>query len=539
MVWPMKDKSYQWMVKLHGELKGPFSQDEVLRLLRDGVLSVDDDAIQPCGQWQCIRDYKELQLRDHDSSSPALPKLNNEGVSDLQPPDEQVTEPQTLSSPASLTPPVASQPVASQPVASQPASTAEPASAPSSHSTLWLLKLSVVFLVCVVGAGLISWWQHYHHSNSVASFKKRAFLYLAAGNTEHATQMLQDLHNQNPADTSLYLHLGLLLQKSGKKEEGLQLLNKLRIIESAATSPETRLALGLTDLRAGRYQQAEEKFLQLQPSSDSLYLDAQINYAFVYFLQNKFQQAADIWARAADKRPMAHLMQAYAMSKAPIVSSRELEKLAVELKNASVFYYRQEMMFLSLYLQHRLHQKLDVELLTYALNLDPYQTQQHAPSLFVYTGLNWWKSFLPLCRMMSNQSDVHSLVTQAFCLAQAQAFKPALKNLQRALVQRPKSSQALALKAYVLERSGQKSQAVQPAQQAVQHNSAKHLLPMLMQAYLCRKSSCAQLWENIRRQDPQQLAALAYLSRTNKSYLLQGLKLSENYKPFLDLVFIK
>ena len=307
---------------------------------------------------------------------------------------------------------------------------------------------------------------------------------------------------------------------------------------------------GMIEFRNGNYQLAQEYFQKTKNISSSQI--ATINSVILSIQTGKKEEALDTLNRVSLSKTNKNFTL-FLKSYLSINSKDAGVDAALNTVIQSRGDYAQESSLLSLYRDVVVKKKTNVvPKVQSLLDQDPYLTQEHFYDILSYNPQRVWKDLLlNLCNEVVQASGGQAIfkALQSFCLAQSNLWNQAQAQIEKALSQSPKDSLIQAVYGYILLQNNQEELSQVPIAQSVKNNiNNQYIVPFILKARWCERSSeqldCAEeYWTKVNKNKKYSLSSLGGLVRVysrmgeeekSLDFLNQGLKIAPHYKTFIS-----
>lgn len=570
----------QWLVKSRGRILGPFQKDELDQLILEFEVAVLDEVSLPFGRWEFVRDHNEFikiveEVRiknlseEGDTTTIFVDNNTDNDTMTLTEPingfSDDLTEEIPRTAPKEIvydniketpTQPIHNQSISSSSFVFEGDKALRSETAASVKFQWVLAGILISAILGFVG------FKHFVEKPKIVSTKydelvAQAKTLLFLGDYKKSLNYYREAHQLKPDDKSIYLYLGtLLVQVEKETVVGKRLL--LEILGGANLSDEKRAltAIGLSYLYDADYAKAKDSF-QRALDIDHLYGPAVVNLGVISYMRGEYQKASSMFQLAfKDGRKDGALIIMLLNSYFEVwKQTKDRENLleaekVLEKSLAGTYDYQQELMIYKAYLSQLLEKDFNYDQLVIdVMQIDSRQTALHRHNVFLYRGYTKWNFILNMCDSIVNSIADRVLKSSfhAFCFARAGSGFNARRMIEEASLQKPNDPLVQAVYALVMNESQLSDQANVAINRATREKS-KYKLPYILRAVECESRGdniCAKdAWTRVLQRDSNSLAAIAgyadQLAKEGKfkearSYIRKGLRLSENYIPFIKI----
>jgi tetratricopeptide (TPR) repeat protein len=347
----------------------------------------------------------------------------------------------------------------------------------------------------------------------------------------------------------------LLLEVNSQTSEARRILEPAipNLSSNDGLKLEAQLALGISYLKEGSYNRAEEIFRGILFSNEGQ-KEARINLGLSKILRSDFQGSLkefNLFAKQGGIDGIAVLARALiylGMNESTGESARlrsAVEDIDRYVTSSSEF--RLEALLVKAVILQKLNDKeAAMKAVKILLDEDPFLTQDHIHNLLIDRQIVRWERLENFCDYLSSKWGDNPLgkALVAFCAIQKGDLSSALGKVEHFRKQFQKSNQLIAQQALILYRLKR----VQDSQTAASLAESESVLCQRVLALNCEELQnwdCAdQKWRRILLGNGQDLGALRGLAefhwRRNQrdkalEFVRKGLVISENYRPLLEL----
>jgi Tfp pilus assembly protein PilF len=567
-----------WLVKSDGRVVGPYLDKQISDLLREHVLRPVDEVARPCGRWSYIRDepnfakiveeIRQRNLRHMDDTTTKgadfsdFTRTDSVSQTDTDDLTQEITQVSTQAVQDVLFHSV-DDPQRVSPKSSGEMFTHEGdqlIKLRSSQATRWVWAATSVVLLLTMGFVVFRQFVAIPIQNkSVLDHSTTAGIdALEKGDYTTALELFDRAHALDTNDKSIYLYLGILkIQIENQAFQGRQLLEQINTSDSRDLK-QVLTGIGLAYLKESDAKNAEAQFKK------SLEIDPLFQYALVNLGATALYQ--EEWPKAINELQLSikdgsHDGAEVLMLAEAAVHQFELSK-DKPITDENVGYiddyinknldYKLEAMVGRMYLEMLRGNKTKIyERIDQILDSDFNLTENHRHTLFIHRDRIGWNliSQWGLSATQDLDPNSHVVAFEALCLQKAGEISDAQRKIEDALIQTPKDPVVLAVDAYIMLELNSVDRAQVALEKSMDLNKDGKLIQPLRQAAAichmqadreCEKKSYLKILEK----EPDSLMALAGLARINlqehnevdaKKYLVQGLHVSDHYRPFYSI----
>lgn len=566
-----------WLVKSSGRVIGPYSQNEIVEMIRTKDIVVIDEVCEPVRRWQILRDHpsfeeiiEELRRAAH-SGDDAITQVASFTGSLTETMDAQADEitddieefqaalKEIVIDRPSLPPiPMTGQGQARYQAASSISDERVKKAAEKSSRWMWVLTFLTLLAVS------LTWGIKRFTGGSAKQGAARdqvayGLSMFEEGDYNESLVALKRAYSRDTNRKEIWFPLGLLLVNlEGQTVEGQRLFRK--VIDSGVEVSNGWTALGLAQLTDGDFKAADES-LRRALSQDHLNVAAKINSGVVALLKKEYPQARKTFREALDlESPEASAYIQYVNTLVYTWRSENDKNALIEAERVldeaikRVYPYQQEMRTARLYLS-LLGGKADQNFLERefrrVLDMDPNQTEDFKQSLLVARQTADWTQIGQWCRQLKDAASESASVGAffAFCLLKQGQVLAAKAAVEKAVTQAPRDPLIQATFATILATAGFVGESSVALGRAIELDRKKeYMLPALLQAKFCGEREdfeCARTnWMTVLQFDPNLPAARLGMAevyhslnaQTETNRIMGELRIGvPNYKPYLRL----
>ena len=566
-----------WLVKSGENLLGPYTERQIHDLLRDRVIVPLDEVAKPCGRWTYIRNETNFKKILDELQSKNSRFLNDDSTTKSGEDTSTQTETNTDAEPDDLTEEISQVPKVVQDVVfhsvedrpvkklniNSEVFTAQTdlAVKKQAHQTArWLWALTSIFIVVAVTFVVFQKFiaKPMQSRTQVEEGSNAGIEALELGDYKQALAHFSKAHAIDPSDSSLFLYLGMLkIQVEDQPFLGRQLIEKLKN-KADKDLKRVMTGIGLAYLKEGDAKSAEIHFNKAL-DIDPLFDQAVVNLGAAAMYSEDWAKASNhlllaVKSGLLDGAEVLMLTQAYINLFEKSGTKKYLTDALKYLQEFSsrATAYRLEIALARSYIEYLSIDKRSAYFrIDNILEMDFDETENHRLNLFVHRELVKWSLISSWCMKMTADLDpsAHVIAFESLCLFKAGDAAEANQKIEDALLQAPKDPVVLSVHAYIQRGMGSTDNAMVSIEKALKSDTGgKSLQAKRMAGVLCREKNnidCERkVWSEVLAQDVKSLVALAglsriYLSENNiveaKRYLARGLKVSNSYKPFIQL----
>lgn len=572
-----------WLVKSSGRILGPFSLEQIEKLLKTREIVVLDEVAQPQRRFRYIRDVSEFQRIVDD--------IRREATGDIG--DKTFTE-STEGQTASLTEPLSShlvdeltdeigfssnnkmneivydnveevilRPKGSPVVNSRYQSGAHGDRAVSQQAdaaSKWLWWATGLIIVLV--ASFIGYKRFVQTPMEMEASSKdlvaRGQQLMDEGRLPDALEAFKKAYSLDPTNSSYYHYLGpLIVQYEGQTVLGRRLLDQA-LETNSQFRPHILTSMGLADLKDGNWRGADEHFQQALNINPN-YAPAIVNRGVLSLRKKDYSRAKSFFETAlikgADDGAVQLLLAESMIQVAQTEKKFQLLKEAIarlDQYQKDNLAYRQESLLMIAYLQAATEQGQQAEEnITRLLDVDPSATDLHTHNIFIARDPINWNQLLSYClstvRGLKATGRVAALT--GLCYLKANKHQEANSEIQTALQRNPKDPLVQAVGAYVLQSIGQEQSGGVSLGKALEFDRGSDFrLPLLLQARLYYENgdlaSSKEYWKRLLNHGSQSLEAYSGLAkiafeedrREEFRRYIQPVKAKADYIPVTSLI---
>ncbi|MEZ0391876.1 MAG: tetratricopeptide repeat protein [Pseudobdellovibrionaceae bacterium] len=555
----------KWIVKSGAVISGPFSKAEIALDLKSRKLTLIDEIRSPENRWSFIREQTQFSdvIQDLKNHSPQGKEdtgstfIGTETITEG--PEEATLTPVTL---------VMAEVLETRPaIEAKPNKSAAPPAfassqdprikrdmAPEKKHTALAIWLTI--LVALLGLWAYQFLSG-RDSTKILGYDDYIFLAKsnrAIGNFEKSLEFFRRAESFKHLDVAHQIQMiPLLMVVENQNVQARQMLEVLQSLPdlNEKSKSEVEKQLALSYLREGRLDEAQRRYSEIikkEPTNEA----AQINLVQISILQGQFQEAfkeLTLLIQSGFKDPLIilfRLLMTYRVVEDPI----KLESAKADLKRllAQNQSYRLEMLFLLAAIQKKMKQDLDAaDTIKNLLEQDPDLTALHVQDFMVHREVVEWTYLGNICDILVQQSpgSASTIGLSAFCSYQKKDLKSASDKIEKARNQFSNDKILTGQQAFFFYKADRKKEAkaILSLPGAIDND-----LSRIVKAHICvdeKDFACAEnSWKAIQQNDPKNLAAFAGLSEVAlesgqkeaaRVSLKQGLLISSNYRPFLEL----
>lgn len=565
------------MVKSSGQVIGPYSDIQLVNLLKDREIVPLDEISVPCGRWEYVRDVpafakvvEELRTRPLRSISDdtatqseevtgATESINTAQIDDLT---LELSQPKVQHVQDILFSSIDDQ-IASQSRLSGELFTHErdqKIKHQVEKSSKWIWTFTTVIIIMAM---LFVVFQQFvakpiKDRTQLEDSVTAGINSLESGDYGRALEHFKLANKLDPNDSSIYLYLGILMiQIDGQAYEGRQFLEKLIEI-SDKDLKRIYTGIGLGALKDGDYKSAENSFNRAL-DIDPLFQPALINLGAAAYYQEDWAKANNYFQLAVKEgsgdgaeilmltQTLIKLWEKERESRYLIEASTYLDQFLRQSRNYSLEAY-----IGSVYISYLLGQKQNIySAINRVLDMDTLETESHRQNLFIHRSLANWTLVSQWCLKLTHDLDPNSRVIafEALCIMKTNDLAEANKKIEDALAQTPKDPLVLSVYALLLGEMSAGDRAIVAIDKALVNDQEKNYShPLRLKARHCRQMDnveCQyQYWSEVLIREPSSLSALAGLAQVSlganqleeaKKYLMRGLNVSKEYRPFFPI----
>lgn len=562
-----------WLVKSGGRILGPYDQSQIGELLKSKEITPLDEVSDPGRRWRYIRDHsifasyiEDLRASLGDKTSATSTTSLTDGITHRLSEDSQwdnLTD--EVSNFSGSMKEIVYEDVASYDDLPKQETKARYQTVGVSEQVAgtaykWRQKLWLVVGGVVLIAGLFVYYERFIHEPIQKEAQAKDYLqeglrFLQEGDYVMA---LDTLRRAGISDARTNLLLGVLLIQV----EGQTLLGK-RLLDQVLSNPQgdqvrANTGLGIASLIESELEMAEA-FFKKALEIDPLFLPPLVNLGVIAEQRGDRVSAQDYFRAAVDKGiedGAVYLM----LAKSYFDSWKENQNRAslAEGRQTLLDYlitaqdYLQESALLLSYAYFLDGEKAQAERwVIEALDQDPHLTVDHRHNLFIYRKIVEWPNLLSLCQSLSAGlgDDPRMQSIEALCLIQAGHSVEARRVMERGVHRSPRDPLLQAFYSFVLTEGGLDTPASVALGRAREYDRRReYFLPTMLQARFCQLSGdyqCAiRSWQQALEKNKGVLSARSGLAWSQfyqenyfeaSRYLVEGIQISNSYKPLLQL----
>ncbi len=542
-----------WLVRSSGKILGPYGFEEVAALIGAHEVSILDEIRDPDSRWNFVREHKkfsklvneirtkEAQFLDQETETGARSKT----VKDYDLSDE-------------LTPRPAAIPAPQRPAEKVTQTPSYSFSGTSSREFFrnWFLGLVLTSLV-FFGLYLFEFHRDIDQkSMSADDFIKIAKLNKSTGSYERALEFYRKAEALGPLDLYSKMQMAsLLIEVNNQTLEARKIVDDVlaKVSGSDAARTEAQLIQGLSYFREANYLQAEQIYKSIL-FSDAKQSEARANIGLIHLMRSEFD-AANRELLTLQKEGYSEPMMALASSFISLGLNEnkpdaDVLKTAIEdldRLNRRSAEYRLEAQLIKAVVAQKLQDSNRAEKTIEALlEDDPNLSRDHIHNLFLDRQLVSWERLSMYCDFLTSKlkEGPISRGLSSYCSFQKEETNLAIKKIEEARNQFPKSGLLIGLHAYYLLSTHRLAEGKQLAEEVLESSQ----LAKRVYAEVCLEQKdwgCAEKsWSDVMASqvgDAGALRALAFIQYSKHSperaldFIKTGLVKAPNYKPLLDL----
>ncbi|OFZ19007.1 MAG: hypothetical protein A2Z20_11545 [Bdellovibrionales bacterium RBG_16_40_8] len=575
----MANKAKVWLIKGGGQILGPFADKQVIDLLKNRVIVPLDEASNPCGRWQYIRDVpafakvvedirtKNLlgtdntttQGTDHSSFTPTfkvtnvdpdeltqdIPKVNTiqdvlfHSVDDLIKP-EQEPRGEVFTHDKDLF------------IKQQ-----------AQYTSKWIWVVTSIIILFTTGFVIYRQFIAKPKHNKIIATESidQAMQALDFGDYQRALENFRRAHSLDPNDASIYIYLGLLEIQIGEQPlRGRKLLEK---IDMLGNRQKVLIGLGLSYLREDDINNAEKKFnkaLEIDGLNRPALIDLgaaamygedyakAINQFLLVINENKNENDSD-YNGAVTLLLVESFIKLYEKEHEKKYLT-DAKKYLIDLLKKTHNYALEASVGLA-YVNFLLEEKDNIYTqIDKILDMDTEETSLHKQNLLIDGSKLNWKLFSQWCLKFTSELDPnsHVIALEALCIVKNGGLGVAYNKISDAIGKSSKDPLVNSIFAIILRHMNSQENMIVQIDKAQEYNEDKYEQPLRLGAELCKARGDADCQNNklqlLLSKNPTSLYALAELAKINlklndvgkaKEYLSRGQKLSSHYRPFLEI----
>lgn len=574
----------QWLIKSSGEIKGPFTFDEVVQGLYSKEFALIDEIAKKFSRWKYIRDEEDFheiinkiknskEFRSDNTITNSVTDVLTEDLSDkilsfsgskdnliesvkeelhkIEEKIEQGKKNQTKQEAQATSPNIEEDP---QQIVKKYISEKELKSRAKRNFIIQLF-----LIIFIIATGFYFFWPKKEIPLSVVDIRNRALREMSYGDWNRATQDLRKIIEMNHNDFEARYLLSYALYAAGDAIGANHELETLMLLPiSQKMQTQVYNLMGIMQIKNFNLEQAQEFFKKSQ-AIDSQFLQAIYNNGVVEYLSDKISSAQIEVMQALDKgaKNGAVLLSLTGILSRAIHDDSEnngtleqIDKLLsiIKFQVDSEMQYRQELLIASAYI---FFLKKDMESMTQAisksLTIDPDLTSDHISDLTYYNMITWDQISEWVKQMRDGQPENMDLKTlYGYAKFRGSEKLKGKEILEGLLTSSYHNVSNQILHAYTLWKLGRDSDA-KAALQPILTNTEEPL-PFYFLGKICLKDmnwSCATDNFNkvlkIRKNDLGAITGLAEVAfhqhnnQQSDSYLKTALFISPYYLPALSL----
>jgi tetratricopeptide (TPR) repeat protein len=571
-----------WLVKSSTRVLGPFTFEEIARLLKLKQVSAIDEVRSPSVRWMYIRDKKEFldtmrslrnqpELKEDTQTGSAtvtmtsltktVTEVTQNLVDDSHTPTPIPPKPEPVVSPQfkDVTPAKGTMPSVNESVALKSYGVATDLNVQSqvrsSIKTFWYGFAIVLVLL----SGVFSYKKFFAAQKKVISYADYVSLAnqsKSQGLYSKATDFLEKAEALQALDAEvLYKNADLKINYLGQTLEGRKILESA-LLEKTRTKNEVvegQNLIGISYFREQNLKSAEDAF-NIALGFDPTHMSAQINLGYLYGRRGAYIEAKNLFdkLRTNVKRESVLSMN-YIFALIELAknggSSTDLQAALSEARESTsrTVENRQKLLIINAYLEQTLNSGNFQVVADKAIDEIPESGNEHIENLSLLRDSVSWDRLTLLCNELYQTDGVSPKVKAllSICYTNTSREGEALKLIEAALDQTPQDSQLLALYAWSLNRMGRSAEASAALKLVTnwQLKLANHVSALI--CYQKNDSKCAEeFWLQVLTIDPNNLVAYTglaqiYLDQGNEvsaiDQVKRGLAISSTYRPLIEL----
>lgn len=230
------------------------------------------------------------------------------------------------------------------------------------------------------------------------------------------------------------------------------------------------------------------------------------------------------------------------------ISNTEDHSALTELLTSNQGDYKQEALLLLLYRQVLANKEEYYTTVKQVLDQDPYLTKEYKSDILSYTPRFIWKELLlDICSNISSklESQSHFIALKSLCLTQAGLNIDALRNIEKARTQSPRDPLINSVYVFISSKNNLDEHTL--LEHSLQQNQS-YILPLILKARFCQNQEdvyCTHNnWSQVRQKNQLSLPAIfgeawsySKMGKNEEAQTLiqTGLSISSRYKPLLQL----
>ena len=537
----------EWLVKIKGEIKGPFTLEELKDMVSQGNLTPRDEVNKPKKSWVYAYSIKELGFVSEntetgkatetvplDKNFEELEEVEKEDFEDSLEPEEETRVEE-----------IAYVPLDKKQKSKQKSSqTFEGVQEAESYlrvsylfRTIWQFIL-VVFLAGIVGVVWLNKQkpatvQNSSNSDELHTLDEARVLF-QNGMYEKSMGLYKELSEKNEAllQAHDWMNLSeLSIQKMDQLYESKRFLEKARSFEDFDVQ-KGHLLNGVIDFLDGNDSQAQGSFKQAWS------LELSLAYQFILYVRQKnWSEAQDILNQFKNETSLEKFLSFVGVNLFSLEASEDLTLPERE--------YAQEISFVKM--KPNSFQENDIQKF---LDQNPYLIEEFYTNLLLPSSTVIWKNlFLETCSSGFKQMEetAYSLVFYAFCQAKSGLRIEAQELIDRGMKLYPKDPLVLSIYSYIFSEDKDLYQIY--VDRALSVNKGFEL-PFILKARSCHKQedyNCAyENWKNVGDGEvfyskAGQAWALYFLDQAEEAFKIaeEGVEQIPSYLPFQQILFLK
>lgn len=550
-----------WLLRVGGQICGPFDDSEVNSLILSQQISEVDEITLPCRPWSYIRDQALFQDAFEKLQSKSFVKPSNTvsltATSDVTIPSsfdrtEEVNATSDLTGTQKLIDLGRSDPLSPrlQKTLDIDALKQEGRVYIKSDSKL---KRNKIFLLVAVVFIFVSLFYFFFQDYKVRGRGEDFSLYWAAGNYKEALKSLR-ARGALEQDKPQIKEAALLILNS---EGTFTTAERVMALSSQKESPEWKNLQGILYLHAGQMNEAEGRFVTSLKENPN-YSPAFINLGLVKRAESKWSEARYYFEAAFSNSQDSgsneagfYLAESWAKKLLQEEGMQSLEDVKTFIKNQVIaaHLFNHELLFFMAWLEsldYRTKREKIEKILNPLLTQDPTVLFERARSPYVYRipkgslsyicndlervlkGAPLKSSYLALCHFMDGDLE----------RAERDFAYPGLKGV------------GLALKGFILKFQNKEMESEEALVEAMTSTSNENWLRYYLQARFCEEKGdlkcAANYWQEILRYDPGSYVAQTGLARSYfkfgdlenaQKFFTRAWKITKSYGPLIELKY--
>ncbi len=551
----MSDLEKIFLIRSAGQILGPFNKQDVIRLLKQGKISVFDEVAKPFTIWRYLQDHQDF--KDVAVSMDAQTRLVNFITSisgkiftssqTAKTGDPTVTDTETLEQTQSkktqdglaLSKLDASDTLdadeAEFEVLERPArpSQARYTSRQDSEEIVRKKIRSVIRIGWPLAVLLVLSMAFYivhkefirpikNKEKAVQEFKSQGLRLYNAGNYSLALPYFEKAYSKNALTIEDQIRLASLYAQENKTQRAFSLVNELA--DSSPQSGHWLLLKGLLAFLQEDFSTAEERFHSALETEAHLAL---VNLALLKWRTKKYKESLsylDQLTREGYERDIVFYLRAL-----NLLAQNQMEELIshigqeLEGGRASLIEYRPELYLILayFYMREQKPEKLK-QAVRSLLNEDPFFGAECQYSSFIASKSADWTDLYPYCKSVFNFAPQDNLLNAlyGFCLLKTGQLSSGSKRIEQAKNREPEKPLFLSLYAYSLMLEGRGLQ-LEQVFDVIDYDrlSRRQTLPFILKAKFLEEKQdwirALSAWEKLLALDSRHLSGMAGMAVVN------------------------